>query len=127
MRFEKWSVAATAVMVTGCQTWGPTWSEVSGTRYTRIDPDREAAILISIGDQSVGSVTPYRVAPGTHRVVLQSPAHNKFTGSEKAVTLKIEPCKRYYINAQFDNPVTPAWEPVTDYVETIAGCRVFAG
>ncbi|MDQ2916649.1 MAG: hypothetical protein M3R40_05740, partial [Pseudomonadota bacterium] len=62
-----------------------------------------------------------------YRVVLQSPAHNKFTGSEKAVTLKIEPCKRYYINAQFDNPVTPAWEPVTDYVETIAGCRVSAG
>ena len=127
MRFEKWCLAAAAVMVTGCQTWGPTWSEVSGTRYTRIDPDREAAILISIGDQSVGSVTPYRVAPGTYRVVLQSPAHNKFTGSEKAVTLKIEPCKRYYINAQFDNPVTPAWEPVTDYVETIAGCRVSAG
>jgi hypothetical protein len=36
----------------------------------------------------------------------------------------VEPCKRYYINAQFDNPVEPSWTPVVDHVETIAGCRL---
>ena len=38
--------------------------------------------------------------------------------------LDVEPCKRYYINAQFENPITPTWTPVIDYVESIAGCQV---
>jgi hypothetical protein len=124
MRFEKWCVAVAAMMLAGCQTWGPTWSEVSGARYTRIDPDRAPAILIAVGDESVGSVTPFRVAPGTYRIVLQSPVHNRFRGSEMDITLKVEPCRRYYLNAQFDNPVSPGWKPVIDYVESIPGCTV---
>jgi hypothetical protein len=97
---------------------------VSGARYTRIDPDRAPAILIAVGDESVGSVTPFRVAPGTYRIVLQSPVHNRFRGSEMDITLKVEPCRRYYLNAQFDNPVSPGWKPVIDYVESIPGCTV---
>jgi hypothetical protein len=124
MRFEKWCVAVAAMMLAGCQTWGPTWSEVSGARYTRVDPDRAPAILIAVGDESVGSVTPFRVAPGTYRIVLQSPVHNRFRGSEMDITLKVEPCRRYYVNAQFDNPVSPGWKPVIDYVESIPGCTV---
>jgi hypothetical protein len=124
MRFEKWCVAVAAMTLAGCQTWGPTWSEVSGARYTRIDPDRAPAILIAVGDESVGSVTPFRVAPGTYRIVLQSPVHNRFRGSEMDITLKVEPCRRYYLNAQFDNPVSPGWKPVIDYVESIPGCTV---
>ena len=34
-----------------------------------------------------------------------------------------KPCKRYYINAQFDGPLSPSdWKPVIDHVEPIAGC-----
>jgi hypothetical protein len=124
MAFAKWfCVAAAGTIVAGCQTWGPTWSELSGARYTRVNPDRERAILVSAGDESIGSVTPFRVAPGKYRVVVQSPVHNKFRGSEKDILLDIAPCRRYYINAQFDNPVSPNWTPVVDYVETIAGCK----
>ena len=36
--------------------------------------------------------------------------------------LTLEPCKIYYINAQFADWVRPEWEPVVDYVESIAGC-----
>ncbi|HET8877766.1 MAG TPA: hypothetical protein VFO53_15670 [Casimicrobiaceae bacterium] len=123
MPFARWCVAAAGLIVAGCQTWGPTWSELSGARYTRINPDRAQAILVSAGDESIGSVTPFRVAPGKSRVVVQSPVHNRFRGSEKDMMLDIAPCKRYYINAQFANPVSPDWTPVVDYVETIAGCR----
>jgi hypothetical protein len=120
----KWiCTAALATLASGCQTWGPTWSELSGDRYTAAIPDRRQAILIKVGDESIGSVVPYRVAPGTYRIVVQSPVHNRFRGTEREMTLEIEPCKRYYINAQFDNPTTPAWHPVIDYVEPIAGCR----
>ena len=123
MPFARWCVAAVGLIAAGCQTWGPTWSELSGARYTRINPDRAQAILISAGDESIGSVTPFRVAPGNYRVVVQSPVHNRFRGSEKDMMLDIAPCKRYYINAQFDNPVSPDWTPVVDYVETITGCK----
>ena len=70
------------MLVAGCQTWGPTWSELSGDRYTRIDPDRQSAILIRAGDESIGTVTPYKVAPGSYRVVVQAPPWRGFTGSE---------------------------------------------
>ena len=39
------------------------------------------------------------------------------------LNLDLEPCKRYYLNAQFENPVDRTWKPVVDYVESIAGCR----
>ena len=42
------------------------------------------------------------------------------------MTLDLEPCKRYYLNAQFANPVAPTWTPVVDYVEPIAGCKLAA-
>ena len=48
-------------------------------------------------------------------------------GSEMTFRLKIEPCQRYYINAQFDNRIAPEWTPVIDHVETIAGCRITTG
>jgi hypothetical protein len=127
MRSIRWMTAVATVLLAGCQTWGPTWSELSGDRYTRIDPDRRPAILIRVGDESIGTVTPYKVAPGTYRVVVQAPPWRGFRGSEKSLTLDIAPCKRYYINAQFDNRVAPDWAPVIDQVETIAGCRTAAG
>jgi hypothetical protein len=119
-----WALAAGALVLAGCQTWGPTWSEVTGTQYTRTSIDRRPGILIRVGDESVGSVTPFKVAPGTYPVQVQSPKHNGFQGGIQSLTLKIEPCRRYYINAQFENPVSPTWRPVIDYVETITGCRI---
>ncbi len=124
MRTRTMAIVVAVLLVAGCQTWGPTWSELSGARYTSVAPDRRAAILISVGSEAIGSVVPYRVAPGTYRVVVQSPVHNKFQGSEQEMTLAIEPCRRYYINAQFEDPVRPTWKPVIDYVEMIAGCKI---
>ena len=124
MRIRKLLVVALALLVGGCQTWGPTWSEVSGVRYTRIALDRRPAILVAVGNEWVGSMTPYKVAPGMYDIVVQSPVHDHFLGSQKTLPLAIAPCRRYYINAQFKSPVGPAWTPVVDYVETIPGCRI---
>ncbi len=124
MRLGAWMMAAAALVTGGCQTWGPTWSEVTGAQYTRTSVDRRPGILIRVGDQSVGQVTPFKVAPGTYTVEVQSPVHNHFKGSIKKLLVNVEPCHRYYINAQFENPVRPTWMPVIDYVEPIPGCRV---
>jgi hypothetical protein len=123
----KLALAVATIAVTGCQTWGPTWSELTGTRYTAVEPDRRPAILIRAGSETIGSVTPFRIDPGTYEIQVQSPVHNRFPGSIKTMSLIVEPCRRYYINAQFADPVRPDWTPVIDYVETIAGCRTDRG
>ena len=38
--------------------------------------------------------------------------------------LNVEPCKRYYINAQFATTVTQGGRPVVDFVEPISGCQL---
>lgn len=126
-RYAKLTVATATAALAACQTWGPTWSELSGDRYTTIDPDRREAILIRAGNESIGNVPPFKFAPGTYDVEVQSPLHNRFRGTIKTLHLTLEPCRRYYINAQFDNPVSPDWKPVVDYVETIPGCRAGGG
>jgi hypothetical protein len=126
-RYAKLALAIATIAIGGCQTWGPTWSELSGARYTAAIPDRRAAILIRAGNETIGPTMPFRIEPGTYDIQVQSPMHNGFRGSIETMTLNVEPCRRYYINAQFADPVRPDWEPVIDYVETIPGCRAQAG
>jgi hypothetical protein len=111
----------------GCQTWGPTWSEVSGARYYRAEMNRSPTIIEHVDGKTPIESGSYRVAkiePGRHLLVLQGiPQRPGWQGTLKPFTLDAEPCKRYYINAQFDGPLeVHDWTPVIDYVEPIAGC-----
>ena len=119
--------------LTGCQTWGTTWSEVSGSRYTRIDITRSATIVQEIDGRTavpiLGRDRWVRLDPGKRAVTLRAlpilASDIRDPGIER-VMLDIEPCKRYYLNAQFDSPTAKTWKPVVDYVEPIAGCQVAA-
>ena len=125
MRTTMLGAAVLAITLTSCQTWGPTWSEVTGVRYNRTIIDRWPARIVAVGDSSVFTM-PYKVAPGTYTVVVESPRHSGFAGTLQEMKLDIKPCLRYYINAQFRDPVQPEWTPVVDEAEPIAGCRVGA-
>ena len=101
---------------------GPTWSEVTGQRYTRTTMNREQAIVKSIDNDD----TTYRIVkikPGDRLIRLQSPSRKGFQGTDQELRLTAEPCKRYYLNAQFDSSVSRDWQPVIDHVETIPGCK----
>jgi hypothetical protein len=106
------------VVLPGCQTWGPTWSEVSGARYPtgEIHQYRRPAVIERVDDQGAFAQYPIKIDPGTHRIVLEL----------KVLMLDAAPCKRYYLNAQFLNNIQPEWTPVIDYVEEIAGCKIEA-
>jgi hypothetical protein len=123
MTMRTLAAAAMVLAASGCQTWGPTWSEVTGVRYNRAIADRWGARIVAVGTDSVFAV-PYRVMPGTYTLAVESPRHSGFAGTIQDMKLAIEPCKRYYINAQFQDPVSPEWTPVVDEVEPIVGCRV---
>ena len=111
----------------GCQSWGPTWSEVAGTRYYRAELNRSPTIIENVDGRTPLESGRYRVAriePGRREIMLQGvPLRPGWQGVLKAYTLDAQPCRRYYINAQFDGPLSPSdWVPVIDYVEPIAGC-----
>ena len=125
MRTLMLGAAVLAITLTSCQTWGPTWSEVTGVRYNRVIADRWPARIVAVGDSSLLTM-PYKVEPGTYTVVVESPRHSGFAGTLQEMRLDIKPCLRYYINAQFRDPVQPEWTPVVDEAEPIAGCRVGA-
>jgi hypothetical protein len=105
----------------GQATWWPAWSEVTGVRYQKSIADRWPARIVAVGGELL-LVAPYRVPPGAHRIVLESPRHDGFPGTIQYFELRLEPCNRYYLNAQFDGPVGPNWRPVVDATETIPGC-----
>ena len=121
------SIAAglSVLLLGGCATWGPTWSEVTGARYTHATMDRRPAIIEKIDGNSAFASDPIKLDPGRHEIVMQGPKANWPGGTQlQTMSLDLEPCKRYYLNAQFENPVQPTWTPVVDYVDTIAGCRL---
>ena len=116
------------LMVPGCQTWGPSWSEVTGHRYVANSTlFRRPAIIEHVDDQGAFPSDPIKVAGGMHRIQVSAPVPGWRGGSDiKVMNLELQPCKRYYINAQFENNVSQNWTPVIDYVDPIAGCTVVA-
>jgi hypothetical protein len=118
---------AIPLTLTGCQTWGPTWSEISGSRWNTTIVNRRPAVIERVDDQGAFASYPVKIEPGSHRLVLSAPAPGWMGGSElRVMMLDAEPCKRYYVNAQFPNPQQPDFVPVVDYVEGIAGCTIVA-
>ena len=105
------------------EKWGATWSEVTGTRYYRAEMNRAPAIIKQVDGRSYTDRI-VKIEPGKRTVVVQSLPRGGFSGSDKRMTMDIAPCKRYYVNAQFDSTVGPEWKPVVAYVERIAGCKI---
>lgn len=112
------------LVLVGCQTVGPTWSELSGAQYHVAVMDRRPLVVSKVDGESTPLRGPIKIAPGRHEIVVESLRHGAFrAGYQERLTLEIEPCKRYYINAQYKDPVQPGYTPVVDEVEPIAGCR----
>jgi hypothetical protein len=107
------------------EKWGPTWSELAGYRYSKATMNRAPAIIKSVDGRDYTDRV-VKIDPGERTVVVQSIQRKGFRGSDKTLQLTIEPCKRYYINAQFASSVGPDWEPVIAYVEPVPGCKVTA-
>jgi hypothetical protein len=120
--------AAATVLVAACQSWGPTWTELSGDRYYNLTTlNRRPAIIEKVDGNSAYASYPIKLEPGPHEIVLQGPDRKRPGGGTlETIKLDMAPCKRYYVNAQFKNNVEPEWTPVVDYVEAIPGCRVDA-
>ena len=130
MRKTVWLIFV-ALAMAGCQTWGPTWSEVTGKRFHVTQMNRAPTIIEQIDGSSAFPNRPGQpiwTEPGTRNLTLQGvPLRPGWQGTLQEFVLDAEPCKRYYVNAQFAGPLSPSsWKPVIDHVESISGCQVAA-
>jgi hypothetical protein len=118
-------VVALPAVLSGCASMMSSYSEVTGARYNLAIMDRRAVEIVRVGNTTGwANNQPVQVNPGTYPVVVASRPHGGFAGGlQQTMELRIDPCKRYYVNAQYANPITPDYQVVVDYVETIAGCR----
>ena len=127
---RKLIVLAVATCMYGCQTWGPSWSELSGQRFTLTSSALEVGpTIISQVDgytPSGGPLQPVKISPGQHKVVLQAVPPGSVTGiiNLEEMVFDAKPCVRYYVNARFKTATSTAWTPFVDYEEKIAGCQI---
>jgi len=133
---RKFGLLLLPLALAGCQTWGPTWSEVTGARWT-IPPKELNTVPTTInkidGSSAFQTIPTYgsvKIEPGMHSIELSAPPLSPgWTGGTNLETmeLKVEPCKRYYLNGTYSNPLGMDWKPFVDYVDNISGCTVTAG
>ena len=118
------AVVPAVLAMGGCATYGPTWSEITGERYNVTILNRRPAGIQKVDGYSSYASYPIKLDPGKHEIELGAPVRGFPGGSPlRMLSLNLEPCMRYYLNAQFPNAVEINWQPVVDYVEPIAGCR----
>ena len=114
-------IVVLVILLGGCQSW----SEVTGNRFSATMLYRRPAGIDQIDNQNSFTTDPIKIEPGEHRLVLQGSAPGWPGGPPLQVYyLNAEPCKRYYINAQFKDTVSQEWAPVIDYVQTISECKI---
>lgn len=118
------AIAVLLSTLAGCQTVGPTWSEVTGRRYHQAIADRHAVNIVRVDDHGAFAYYPIKVEPGRHEIVIESLRHGQFPGGrQQTMVLDLAPCQRYYLNAQFPDPVQPRFDAVVDETEPVSGCR----
>jgi hypothetical protein len=127
MRNVAITLLATAALA-GCQTWGPTWSEVTGRRFNVTEMNVGPTVINLVDGRSPASPIggAIWIEPGQRRITLTAPTPTMWPGGSWIVEyeLNAEPCKRYYIVARWDNPLAPRFTPFIDYVEIVPGCQV---
>ncbi len=105
------------------EKWGPTWSELTGQLWSHNHINRSYAIIKRVDDRD-WLQRKVKAEPGERKVVVQSPPRKGFQGTDVTLDMDLEPCKRYFINAQFATGVGGEWKPVVARVEPIVGCKV---
>jgi len=126
---KKLTAFAALLFVVGFQTWGPTWSELTGSRYNDLVSMTDGAVVVNQVDGLAPTNSPWdptKLTPGPHKLVLQAVPPSSVMGlvNLEQTEVDFKPCVRYYINARFASSTGTAWRPFIDHEETIADCQV---
>ncbi len=117
-------VAAAAALMTGCATQQD-FSYVQGERWRKAELNTFDVLIISVGgkDYIQRPYEPVRIDPGKQAIVVQGPAVAGFRhGEQRTLTLDVQPCTRYWLEAKKTNSLAQDFEPRVNYSEPIPGC-----
>jgi hypothetical protein len=130
MKFRMAWMLPAVLLLGSCQTWGPTWSEVSGNMPNIPPSENDAPTSVQNIDGSGafpnGPGQPIKMTVGTHHLLLAAIPMTAWPGGTelKTMTLVAEPCVRYYINAHYDSRLSMEWKPYIGFKESISDCTV---
>jgi len=121
------SILASAAALSGCATG------VYDAPYSRFvmgsaTPDNlvQPATIERIDGQSTDNPrNPYPVVPGKHTILVAFQTLRGVTmiaDQLKNLTVDVQPCLIYYINARYADMTTTEWTPVVGSVELISEC-----
>jgi hypothetical protein len=116
------------LLLGACQTWGPTWSEATGRRYSAPELTTGPVTINLVDGSNPGNSPgqPIKMTPGKHTLTLQVTPPPSVVGlvDLEKILLDAAPCKRYYINGRFATSTGTQWKPFIDHEEPISGCQV---
>ena len=67
MKTMRWIPMVATLLVVGCQTWGPTWSEVTGNQWSTVAMNRTAAVISTVDGKSRGPEPASSIAGEPHQ------------------------------------------------------------
>lgn len=123
-----WIVVAAAVLVAPPLAVAGPYDQAYGVIESgdRSQTRKQETVAISrIDGQSTRNPRrPDPVAPGKHSVEISFTSARATVGdSLKTIEVDVQPCKRYRVVAQYNNPTSGKWEPVIASTEDIGECK----
>lgn len=108
------TVAMIAMVTASCANTMPGRSELYGERWNRTNIDTYPVQIQSV-DGSSSTTVPQYVAPGQHRLLLQTVPGGAGFSDTVTFMLEVKPCMRYYIVAVKANPLDANFIPRVDH------------
>jgi hypothetical protein len=118
--------AGAATILAGCAAQPDGVAYLTGERWHRTELNTYDVIVISVdGEHYIERRNlPVIVTPGVRKIVVQAPPVTGFTyGEQRTLTLDVQPCTRYWLEAKKPGPLSQDFEPRVNKTEPVAGCR----
>jgi hypothetical protein len=120
------AVAGAATVLAACASLPDGFAYLNGERWRKSELNTYDVIIISVdGEHYIeGRMWPVIIEPGQRQIVVQGPPVAGFTyGEQRTLSLEVQPCTRYWLEAKKPGPLSQDFEPRVNYAEPIAGCR----
>ena len=128
---KRLAACAAVLFVSGCQTWGPTWSELTGVRYNDITSLTDGPVVVNLIDGASPGTAPreaIKVTPGMHKLVLSGDSsgcgRRRRADQPRSDRSRLQALHALLHQRALRGVDQHDWRPYIDYEEKIPGCQV---
>ena len=124
MKYREFGCVGAALLLAGCASAPPGQSELVGERWFKTPIDTYPVRIESVDGASSTLPVQY-VAPGPHRLTLQTVPGGAGFSDIVAFELDVQPCTRYYIVAVKAHRLDSGFTPKVDHAMPLgSGCKM---